>query len=482
MSKEINFIENKTYIGMFSLFSEEYCGKLVYESGKIFKLTLYNTPPILFQKKLLTTNDNADSEEKVLNSITGVIYDENDKCYSVILANCFCTGTPVIGMGCTKFVFDYAIFSEDAEFELENDKNFTMNIYFDTWNEFCYPQGFKTWTTMQNEPNINITLKNKLNVIFSDNISAEPINASDLFSNLFVADGKNRLKKDEIAELNNKLKEIMDPYKYRLFKKRDETHKWFITVKNVPNVTSIPAIIWKFNMLINILTYDYTTNLDMIKLRVKNSDRKGEYASFYYLCKVDRFEKRHSYKFQQSAFQCESFSKDEWKIILNNLFAKKNKAWLISFFNVLCENNSNGPLNIFHITRYIDYIGAIGVSKKYRALKYEQTLLDFVQDLDKELKYAVLRVCRNNLKMIKVKNNNQKLRGWSLIGKKLSEFRAYTAHAEEKRQILEFYKAYEVYKILELIIIDNIFEILGVTKRKRLQYKTYYLKQQIGHY
>lgn len=278
MSKEINFIENKTYIGMFSLFSEEYCGKLVYESGKIFELTLYNIPPILFKKKLLTTNDNADSEEDVLNSITGVIYDENDKCYHVTLANCFCTETHIIGLGCTKFTFNYAIFSEDAEFDLENDKNFTMNIYFDTWNEFCYPQGFKTLITMSNEHDINISLKNNLKVIFSDNISAELINVTDLFSNLFVSAGKNSLKKNEIAELNNKLKEITEPYKDRLFKKKDETHQWFITLKNVPNVKSISSIIWKFNMLINILTYDYTTNLDMIKLRVKHRDRKSEYV------------------------------------------------------------------------------------------------------------------------------------------------------------------------------------------------------------
>src|SRR5699024_1588619 len=107
-------------------------------------------------------------------------------------------------------------------------------------------------------------------------------------------------------------------------------------------------------------------------------------------------------------------------------------------------------------------------------------LLDYIQDLDSNLKQAILSAFRDNLSMIKVQNNKQ--RNWKLVGKKLCEFRAYAAHIEEKRRILSFFKAYEVYKILELILIDNVFEILGISKDKRLNFKTYYLKKLIGNY
>ena len=54
MAKEINFLENKTYVGSFNLFSKEYSGKLVYENGKIFELTLYDAPAIILKHKLLS--------------------------------------------------------------------------------------------------------------------------------------------------------------------------------------------------------------------------------------------------------------------------------------------------------------------------------------------------------------------------------------------------------------------------------------------
>lgn len=483
MANEINFLENKNYVGSFNLFSKEYSGKLVYENGKTFGLTLYDAPAIMLKHKLQSITEmgnETEAEPQRLNTITGVVYDENNNRYNVILANCVCVQTPIIGTGCTKFIFDYALFSNNYIFDLENDKNFKINLFFNTWNEFCYPQGFKSLVTVLNEHEIEIVLKNNLKISFSENISGELINTDDLFSNLFVSCGQDCLKQQEITELNLKLKDLLEPYKNKLFKKRDETHRWYISVENVPNVKSISNIIWKFNMLINILTYDFSTNIDMVQLQVKTNDKRFPIAKFYYLCKNSKSNKKSSYSCQQSAFQCKTFSKEEWNVILVNLFKHKNKDWLTYFFYVLSENNSSNPLTIFHITRYIDYIAAIGASKQYGKLKYEKVLLDYIQDLDSNLKQAILSAFRDNLSMIKVQNNKQ--RNWKLVGKKLCEFRAYAAHIEEKRRILSFFKADEVYKILELILIDNVFEILGISKDKRLKFKTYYLKKLIGNY
>lgn len=483
MAKEINFLENKTYVGSFNLFSKDYSGKLVYEKGKTFELKLYDAPAIGLKCKTPSIDEmsnETESEPQELNKITGVVYDEHNKRYNVTLANCICMQTPIFGTGCLKFIFDYALFSDNYIFDFENDKRFKINLFFNNWNEFCYPQGFKSLVTVSNEHEIEVVLKNNLKISFSENISGELINTDDLFSNLFVSCGKDCLKQEEITELNKKLKDLVEPYKNKLFKKRDETHRWYISVENVPNAKSISNIIWKFNMLINILTYDFSTNIDMVQLQVKTNDKSSSSAKFYYLCNSSKSNKKSNYSCQQSAFQCKTFSKEEWNVILSNLFKHKNKDWLTYFFYVLSENNSSNPLTIFHITRYIDYIGAIGASKKYGKLKYEKVLLDYIQDLDSNLKQAILIAFRDNLSMIKVQNNKQ--RNWKLMGKKLCEFRAYAAHIEEKRRILSFFKAYEVYKILELILIDNIFENLGISKDKRLKFKTYYLKKIIGNY
>ena len=157
MAKEINFLENKMYVGTFSICSQEFSGKLVYETGKKFELILYNSPSIfeLIEKGKIGKN---------IECITGIIYDEKETCYSVFLNNCFLIKTPIIGKGCLIFHFEYALFSETHEFDIENDKKFTLDLYFDTWNEFCHPQGFKSWTTIPTEYKLDITLKNKLKI------------------------------------------------------------------------------------------------------------------------------------------------------------------------------------------------------------------------------------------------------------------------------------------------------------------------------
>lgn len=483
MAKEINFLENKTYVGIFNLFSQKYSGKLIYENRKTFELTLYEAPVIMLKHKPSSITEmvnKAEAEPLILDTITGIIYDEDDNRYNITLANCSCIQFPLIGNGCAKFIFDYALFSDSHIFDLENDKNFKINLFFNNWNEFCYPQGFKSLVTVSNKNEMEVVLKNNLKISFSENVSGELINTDDLFSNLFVSCGKDCLKQQEIVELNQQLKDLVKPYKNKLFKKRDETHRWYISVENVSNTNSISSIIWKFNMLINILTFDFSTAIDMVQLQFETNDKSTPSAKFYYLCNSSRSNKKSSYSCQQSAFKCKSFSKKEWNIILVNLFKHKNKDWLTNFFYVLSENNSSNPLTIFHITRYIDYIGAIGVSKKYGKLKYEKVLLDYIQDLDSNLKQATLSAFRHNLSIIKIQNNKQ--RNWKLMGKKLCEFRAYAAHIEEKRRILSFFKAHKVYKILELILIDNVFEVLGVSKDKRLKYKTYYLKKLIRSY
>ena len=213
MTKEINFLENKTYVGTFTISSQKFTGKLIYESGNCFELILYNTPSIYELTKSSSINP-------AIDNITGQIYDEKEAYYNVVLVNCNCLKTHLWGKGCLKINFEYALFSETHIFELNKDKNFTLDVYFDNWNEFCYPQGFKSLVTVPNEHDLSITLKNKLKVFFNENISAEMLNTEDLFSNCFVSSCKNGLKKEEIEKLNKEFKELLKPYELKIFKKK----------------------------------------------------------------------------------------------------------------------------------------------------------------------------------------------------------------------------------------------------------------------
>ena len=473
MKKEINFFNDKTFIGEFNLFKDTYSGKLVYKSGNSFELTIYDGPAIFLKTFVSDTMQKTDEK---LDKITGIIYDENDIRYYVTLFNCLCLKSPIVGYGCTKFIFSYALFSESNEYK--EIKDFTLDLYFNTWNEFCFPQGFKSLITVSNAPTVEIKLKNKLKIKFNEDLKAELINNTDLFSNLFVSCGNECLSKDEILDLNSKLQELIEPYKTKLYKKRDETHRWYLSIQNVSNINAISGIIWKLESLISLLTYDFTTDIDMVKIRTKSKEQNKSNELFYYLCKINKHKKSSKYMNQLSAFNCKNFTTNEWKIIFNNLFSQNKKNWLVYFIYVLLENNSDKPLTLFHITRYIDYIGAIGAAKGYnKKQKYENVILNFIDNLDVDLKRKILNVFRENLSIIKIKDNTQRLRNWKLIGKKLSEFRAYSAHIEQNKQVLPIYKAYEVYKILELIIIDYVFEILEIPDEKRLRYKTFYLKQ-----
>lgn len=409
MPKEINFLENKIYVGTFTVLSQKFTGKLIYESGNSFELMLYDTPSIYELTRSSSINP-------VIDSITGRIYDNKETYYNVVLVNCNCLKTNLWGTGCLKFNFEYALFSETHIFEFDKDKNFTLEVYFDNWNEFCYPQGFKSLVTVPNEHKLSVTLKNKLKVLFNEKISGEFINTEDLFSNCFVSCGEDCLKEEEIKKLNEGFKELLKPFENKLFKKRDETHRWFISIKNVPSVKSVSKIIWKFNMLVNLFTYDFGTNIELVKIKVNTEEKSCPVANYYYLFKNTK-QKRTRYENQRSAFQCKMFSNDEWKLILNNLFDKKQNDWLTYFFYVLTENNSTNTTSLFHVTRYIDYIGAIGSSRNYgKNDKYRKVISDFIESFDDELKKAILNLFRENLSMIKVQKNKSK--GWKLIGKK----------------------------------------------------------------
>ncbi|MGN1125464.1 MAG: hypothetical protein ACI4SM_04680 [Candidatus Gastranaerophilaceae bacterium] len=86
-------------------------------------------------------------------------------------------------------------------------------------------------------------------------------------------------------------------------------------------------------------------------------------------------------------------------------------------------------------------------------------LKDFASDFSPKIRNKLLNIFRKNLKNIEIKSKKFKKRNWGRIGKQLSELRALTTHFNETRKVVHMDKYLDIYFVLELIIIDYIFEL-----------------------
>lgn len=462
-NKEIDFLTNKTFIGEFSFPNKEkYFGKLIYEKDKLFHFIVYSD-------SLLGKNE----DDILFKNVYAKLSDEMEQTYFVSFKKCrlylSCFGTSGIRY---EGLFDYAIFSTQRCFDFEKEKIDNTNLFINVWDEFCFPQGVKSRAEYQPKM-LEFKLKNKLPISFNQDIRYHYLSENKIFDSLFCS---NKLTLEEKNTIENQLKEILLPYKNKIGIKLADRHNWYISIKNISSKYTITEINWLFESLLTYLTKDFGTTINKITFNSKKE--KDEYSTEFYFLNYRHFPKQKtSYSFRYSPFKFNSFSKEEWGIILNNLF--KNKNQLQKYFYILGENNEHNNISEFHILRYIDCIAAIGISKKYKSEKYEKVLKDFACNLGNEDKQKLLSTFRNNLNYIKIsdKQNKKKKRNWGLMGIKLSELRALTTHFQDKNQTPDVFKCFEVYEILELIIIDYIFETLEVPEQKRLEYKKYYLNK-----
>lgn len=470
MSKddEIDFLTDKTFSGEFDLPEGiKAHGKLIYEKNKNFSLRLFSDKPL----ESLTFPKIKDYREIIdIPTISGRVFDENDNTFYVSFKNCKAYNVIISSIYKYNIYFPYAIFSNSRIFDFEANDNLKVDLFFNIWNEFCYPQGFKQ--EAKYEPSeIKIKLKNKFNISFEQEVHATFLNEDKIFDTLFIV----RPEIDNVIKekLNNDLQSLFESYKNKIDLKLPETHQWYISLNNFSKIDNLRKICWQLEQLLICLTNDFNSSLNKIKVQTRYEDDPQYFYAFYMLFNKKLPSNELNYYNLVSPFKMKTFSREEWEIIFNNLFKYSQK--LDNFFLILHETNKDNTLLEFNIVKYIDAIGAIGLAKGYKAQKYELTLKNFVKCLDKIAQKVILDEFRKNLDYIKPEKKKNTKKNWGLIGEKISELRALSVHFANKNIKINLQKAANIYPIFNLIIFDYIFEILEIDELKRNEFKKFYL-------
>lgn len=452
--------KNMSFLGMFEIPDIGYfAGKVLYKQNEQFEIKLFIR--------------NYFKDISPLEKITAILVDDNNKKYFATFFNCefhsegFSSATNEYIAYC-----EYVLLSTERYFNQEQDSLKTANIYIKLWDEFCYPQGYKGQA--EYEPTMkSFRLSNKMKISFNQSINAHML-PKDIFNAIFV---NFDLTDNEVQNLSTNLKTLLKPYRNKIGIKIIEKHKWFIQVDNISTSIGVNLVSYYLTMLIKCLTYDFGASLEKIEI-LSNEDYNGKKIpiKFDFLQYCKSIIQPTKYTNLRGCVTLNSFNETEWKTILNNLF--KNRQILEKFFDILFANHYEETITEYHLERYIDCISAIGVNKKFSSqCKYESVLKDFVSDFSIEIRDKLLNIFRKNLKNIEIKSNTFKKRKWGRIGKQLSELRALTTHFNETCKVVYMTKYLDIYFILELIIIDYIFELLEINKDKRLEYKLNYLKE-----
>lgn len=462
--ESINFNENMILTGSFEIPEfGVYFGKLFYKKNEKCEILIY------------TDKNTFNLEEIKSREIFAILTNEKEKIYFVTLFDCRLYQSS-FSSAVNTFVgyFDYGLFSKQRHFNSATDNlRNKANIYINTWAEFCFPQGFKNYAGFESKIN-EVKLKNEMKISFNQDIKGFFLTKNNIFNSLFVNQGLSKL---EVKNIEKNLNTILIPYKERIKIKNSENHKWFIQVENIPKTLGIDITSYYLGTLIKCLTHNFGSEVE--KIEILSRDKYP--VIFDYLCYRKIINKNLKYNHRKDVFNVNTFSKTEWTIILNNLFTKSKT--IEHFFNILVQNNYEQVVSEYHLERYIDCISAIAVNKNFsNESKYENVLKDFASDFSPEIKNKLLNIFRKSLKNIEIKSKKFKKRNWGRIGKQLSELRALTTHFNETCKDVYMARYLDIYFILELIIIDYIFELLEINKDKRFEYKLNYLKNFLQIY
>lgn len=455
-SNNIYFNEDFTLIGMFEIPNVgNFAGKLLYKVNEMLEFHIYT---------------NSFNMPKNIEIITARLVSEDEKTFFATFNKCRLEQINFSAAG-NGFVgyFDNVLFSKSRFFDNSRDDFKTAHIHINNWAEFCFPQGFKS--RAKYEPIMKeFRLKNRMQVSFNQDVRGKYL-SKNIFNDLFV---NWNLTKNKIERLETQLENILLPHRDSIGIKNFNKHQWYIKLSNIPKKYGIDIAGYYINSLMKCLTYNFGTEINRIEVISNDILENSKIPiNFDYLCYKSVIFGKKAYKFNQDSFNINTFSDNEWETILNNLFTAGKI--LEPFFDILFQNHKEATISEYHLERYIDCIQSIGNNKNYKKIKYELVLKDFVNNLDSDLKKNLLSEFRNALKVINTKNVLKK-RNWGLIGEKISQLRAKTTHFNESTTRIDVGRYLKIYFVLELITIDYIFELLGISIENRLKYKTNYLK------
>lgn len=457
MQSNIDFNTNIVLVGNFNIFNETYPGKLVLTQSDGSNFIFYADKEVVKDQQNVT--------------IYAKLYNEENETFFITLQSCEITYVCYNSCSCTyQGFFSYAYISKQSFFNVDTDKIKSIDLYNDAWTEFSCPQGFKSRECFIPEV-LKVTIPNKLSIIFKQEIYQHFLPQDNIFDSLFSS---TQINYETKLTIEKGLQELLLPYQYQIGIKIPAKHEWYVSLKDLPTNAEICTMNYLFKSLVALLTHHFESyTRKIIGTFEKNNGTLNNCIVLY-----NRQISRPSLDYHSiaGAFRFNQFTKNEWEIILNNLFAKKDI--IQNFMQIIYENHRYNYVSKFHIERYIDCIAAIGISQNCKKNeKYQSVILKFVENMEENQKVLILKHLKSklsaylNLEMIGNKSDNE------LIGIGLSNLRASITHFSETTQSASLSELIGVYYILELIIIDFLFRILEISETKRLNYKQLYLSR-----
>lgn len=447
---EIDFKSDKEFICDVLCGDNNKCfGKLVYKRNSKFSLYLYS-----FHK----LNDD------LIDKIDAYCFDEQNNSYFTTLNKCT---SYFVKQSTNYFIYEVkfsnAYMSKWKFLDSENDKIDSINLYFNTWNKFNNFYNEKTLKEL-NETLLKFNLNN-FSLSFEANVYNLFLkNDKNILSNFFDVVG---LEQEEEKELSLELKNVLLKYQNNLKYINTSNNNCYIKIQPTSNDYNIAEIVYLLQLLISLFSYDFSTSIDKVEVLIK-SDNK--IIPFYYL-DYRRFSEISQFN-GIGAFNINSFDSNEWRTIINNLFTKIEV--LDNLYINLLENNKNNYFEEFKIIKCVTAMDNIASEKNKKDLKYERLLNDFISDLDQSDQDKILNHISQKLNFIPVRTKKQQSITQSL-GCQISELRSVFLHSKKlkNKNSIDLRELYYTYRIFELIIIDYLFEVLGISKQKRLHYKKY---------
>lgn len=488
MHQNYTFYEDKIWIGEFEIGGDsrkvKVVGELIYKKNQVPYLEVST-----LEESFLVPFVKPNTFQIEIGCINGYVKDQKNKeLLYATLTKCMCR-TNDVGARQFRIYFSYAFFSKDRFFS-ERDELVRIDYFFNNWDEFNHAKGWKSEAKYKFEEDA-FKLKSNLQVKFCQSVNSNYLfNEDKIFDRLFCSE-IGSISEKEIGEINDGLKSVLSKYLGKIFIKDSKTHRWFISLGGNLQINNIPRISYYLVALITCLTKDFGTSLEEIIVFSRLSPNKASTRFNLLYCQPAIKTQQTDYNNLNSALRKTSFNDEEWRKILDNLFEKiiSQEDLLDNFFFILQENHlEDASITPFHITRLIDCLDGISRSKDCEnEEKYQTVVSEFLKNLDEEIKNFTVRFIDEQLDYVMFNPKIDKCTGEAKIynddqirGKKISELRAISVHFGDKtkpNKIMDLNKASKLLYILELIIIDFIFEKLQVPQEQRNEYKKTHLKQ-----
>jgi hypothetical protein len=455
------FCENHEWHGIFmvTIDGKEYQtgGTLTYKSDELFAADVIPSIDFPFQ-----------IENEKSNSVYAHLIDKKtgDLLHATLL-NCLILKTKNLfnrrsgASTSLKLIPRFALFS-GSFFNTETDIIKSIDVEYNVWPEFAYPQGFKSSKSF--EPlHWRIDLKNKLSLLSCESVTAHPIESDFNAGSMFVGGEDSDLQK--ITEV---LKPILKEKGARVMFKNSDSHRWYLKFEQQEEsdqnkeLADYTEKIWALCQLLYLFTHDKKTSPFKITLHAKQKDDQYTQSSAL-LYRWSGIKDKTSYRNMSDVLFMQKIGVDAVKDIIRLYFEKYDR--LSAFLDVLYHNNTKEAFSVFHVSRIIDcwaiIAGEKGLlkTKKDEVTKY-QTLFEWWVDGDNVL---ITRI----EKLFEIAKNE--------VGKKISSLRTAVVHFTPGAKSYDIKEYFKAYAFLELVLIDYIFEEIGLSQSLRKEYKIRYL-------